>query len=392
VKLVARCPCCDGARSTPFYSLAAVPTNSCLQVATREAAIAFPTAPLELCWCESCGFVFNSAWMPERTVYSGDYEETQGFSGTFQGFQHRLAHDLVERHDLRGKRIVEIGCGKGEFLELLCTTGGNDGLGFDPAVRVERLDAGASGRVKVVADYFGEHSGRLLCDFLACKMTLEHIPDVAKFLGIIRRALADSQGAVVFFQVPDVEKILEDAAFYDVYYEHTSYFSAASLSAAFRRAGFEVLKTWTDYDGQYLMIEARLANTPIASVDDVADRNALRRRIAAFASSSKAAIERWRSKLDDATAGNRCVVLWGAGSKAVSFLTAVDRHEAVTAVADINPYRQGRFMPVTGHQIVSPDDVAALDPDLVIIMNPVYRNEISADLLKRNCAPEIVTL
>jgi hypothetical protein len=86
------------------------------------------------------------------------------------------------------------------------------------------------------------------------------------------------------------------------------------------------------------------------------------------------------------------VVLWGSGSKAVSFVTTVGIGEEVACVADINPHRQGCFLPGSGHRIVSPAEVAALAPDLVVVMNPLYRAEVARDLAALGCRPEIVTL
>ena len=66
----------------------------------------------------------------------------------------------------------------------------------------------------------------------------------------------DSPDAVVFFQVPDMKRILQERAFWDVYYEHCSYFTAGSLDRLFTRAGFDVTEVWREYGGQALMIAA----------------------------------------------------------------------------------------------------------------------------------------
>ena len=83
--------------------------------------------------CANCGFIFNSAWDPQSTIYSDQYEETQGFSPTFNTFNRAIAEELVNSYDIRGKTVLEIGCGKGEFLSLICKLGGNRGIGYDPS-------------------------------------------------------------------------------------------------------------------------------------------------------------------------------------------------------------------------------------------------------------------
>ncbi|MDL5502559.1 MAG: class I SAM-dependent methyltransferase, partial [Candidatus Methanoperedens sp.] len=98
------------------------------------------------------------------------------------------------------------------------------------------------------------------CDFLCCRMTLEHIYETADFIRTVKQSIEDKPDSIVFFQVPDVRRILKDMAFWDIYYEHCSYFSPGSLARLFRNNGFEVIDLWVDYDDQYIMLGARLGN------------------------------------------------------------------------------------------------------------------------------------
>ena len=87
-------------------------------------------------------------------------------------------------------------------------------------------------------------------------MTLEHVHDVSAFLRGVRRTVGDRPESVVFFMIPEVTRILNLRAFWDIYYEHCSYCSPGSLARAFRIAGFDPIKVWTDYDDQYVLIAA----------------------------------------------------------------------------------------------------------------------------------------
>src|SRR3546814_6629618 len=100
-----------------------------------------PRGDSDLAFCPRCAFVFNASWRNGATIYTDRYEETQTFSPTYAAFQRRLAEELIGRYDIRGKEIVEIGCGKGAFLSLLCETGGNSGIGYDPSFVPERSAA-----------------------------------------------------------------------------------------------------------------------------------------------------------------------------------------------------------------------------------------------------------
>jgi 2-polyprenyl-3-methyl-5-hydroxy-6-metoxy-1,4-benzoquinol methylase len=387
-----RCPSCGGEPGHSFYDLSAVPTNSCLLVGSRAAALAFPVAPISLRWCQDCGFIFNAAWEESRTIYSEAYEETQGFSATFSVFHDRLARDLIERHDLRGKRVVEIGCGKGEFLTLLCRLGDNTGVGYDPSFVPSRVRSDVAGQVRFVQEYFDGSTKLDRCDAVCCKMTLEHIPDVGRFIANLRSALDGKAETLVFFQVPNAGYILGSGAFWDVYYEHCSYFTAASLSNLFERCGFDVRKVWTDYDDQYLMIEAYPSGEPKSIRMTPDERRSLERQIAVFVDLVEASRQRWLDRLRGQSESGKRVALWGSGSKAVSFLTSLGLDGEVACAVDINPFRHGHFLPATGHAIVAPDELPKIAPDTVVVMNPVYRSEVQSALQMRGCEPELLTL
>jgi SAM-dependent methyltransferase len=377
-----------------FHEAPAVPTNSCILMETREQALRHRRGAIRLGFCDACGFIANLAFDPGLTEYSARYEETQGFSPTFNAFHRALAERLIARYDLHGKDIVEIGCGKGEFLMLLCELGGNRGVGFDPGVHQERIQGPAAERMRLVPDFYSETHSDVQGDLFACKMTLEHIAPTGDFVGTLRRAIGDRTGTLVFFQVPDTTRILADCAFEDIYYEHCSYFSPGSLARLFRHAGFEVLALSTEYQDQYLTIEARSAPEPViqAPLPEEQDLDRLRELVASFPERFAAKRAHWEGRIRGAAAKGQRVVLWGSGSKAVSFMTTLDLGDAIQYAVDINPYRHGHFLPGSGQEILAPEALQRYRPDLVVIMNAVYRDEVARDLERLGLEPELVAL
>jgi SAM-dependent methyltransferase len=350
---------------------------------------------MELAFCDACGFVSNLAFDPKLTEYSGRYEETQAYSGTFNKFHRALVERLIEDYDLRGKKILEIGCGKGEFLQMICELGQNRGVGFDPGFRPERLDPSAAERIKFIQDFYSDKYAHEKADFVCSKMTLEHITDAGNFIGGVRRAIGDNE-SFVFFQIPESTRILRDCAFEDIYYEHCSYYSPGSLARLFRRNGFDVLSLKTEYDEQYLTIEAKATSgkangsKPLLTAEN--DLDSLRKLVADFGGRVKQKLEHWRNVLDDAKRHKKTVALWGSGSKGVSFLTSLGVTSEVAFVVDINPHRWNHYMSGTGHPIVGPSQLKELAPDVVIVMNPIYKGEIVADLNSNGLNPKVLTL
>jgi SAM-dependent methyltransferase len=388
------CPSCASDDLRVFHRAKGVPVNSCLSLETREEALAFPRGDISLAFCQSCGFIFNAAFDESLLEYSERYDPTQAFSGTFNRWHLKLAESLVEQYGLRGKRIIEIGCGKGEFLTMLCELGANSGIGFDPAVDPERTRAPKEGDAKFVQDFYSEKYADEKGDFVCCKMTLEHIAPTADFIGTVRRAVGDDPDTVVFFQVPDVLRILEERAFWDVYYEHCNYFSAGSLARLFRSGGFTVETLGRDYDDQYLMIDCHPPNGDGAKalLPEEDDMDQLQKLVDEFSKQLPRALDGWRAKVGEYRDDGKRVVIWGAGSKGVAFLTTLGLGEdSVEFAVDINPHRHGQFMATTGQEIIGPERLSRDKPDVVIVMNPVYKQEIEEDLQKLGLRPQVLT-
>jgi SAM-dependent methyltransferase len=377
VRVDSACPSCHAAGMELFHEQQAVPIHSCRLVATRDEALSFPRGDLRLAFCTACGFIANTAYDASLQDYGVAYEETQGFSPRFREFAHDLAARWVDRYDLRGKEVVEIGSGKGEFLAAMCELGGNRGVGIDPAFVEERLDSPAADRIRFVKDLYDGSWGPLDADAVVCRHTIEHIAPVGEFLADIRRGIGDRRDTVVLFDLPDAVRVFREAAFWDVYYEHCSYLSPGSLGRLFRRSGFEVLELELDYDDQYIVIEARpidgeaeAAHPLEESVGELADD------VDRFAEVLAATTGRWRRDLAASRAEGRRAVVWGAGSKAVAFLTTLGIEEEIDVAVDINPFKQNMFVAGTGHEVVAPEQLVQLRPDLVIAMNAIYVDEI----------------
>src|ERR1700688_2353115 len=127
------CPSCAMPDVKIFYRVDGAPVHSVLLMNSPEMARGFPKRSIALGLCRTCGFISNTEFDSSVHSYSGEYEETQGYSATFRAFHEKLARDLIGRYGIRDKTVIEVGCGKGEFLSLLCRLGNNRGIGIDPA-------------------------------------------------------------------------------------------------------------------------------------------------------------------------------------------------------------------------------------------------------------------
>ena len=391
VQTANRCPNCGNVGMGVFYEVCGAPVNDVVLLFSRREALDFPRGDIRLAFCPGCGFISNIAFDPALVEYGSGYEGTQAYSPTFNEFNRKLAERLVNEYALRRKDIIEIGCGQGEFLNLLCELGDNRGIGFDPAFVEERDIYPKHTGARFIADFFSEKYGYLVSDFVCCKQTLEHIQNTEEFIKMIRKTIGDRPETTVFFQVPDVERILKEGAFWDIFYEHCSYFSVTSLTTLFRRCGFEVIASRTEYGGQYLMIEARPGDSAVVS-DHGEGVARIAQDVEYFSNRYIETIQSWRASLSEYAKGGHKVVLWGGGSKAVGFLTAVNVSNEIEYVVDINPKKDGTFLPGSGLGVISPEHLRSYRPGVIVIMNPIYTEEIASQVRSLGLNAELVPI
>jgi SAM-dependent methyltransferase len=377
-----------------FHREASVPTSSCLLLDDAEQARGYPRGELVLALCERCGFITNRAFETSLAEYSTRYEETQSYSAHFRQFARDLAKRWVDDYDLHGKRVLEIGCGKGEFLTFMVEQGAGHGLGIDPGVQPDRIVTPVADRLSWIADYYSLKYAHLAADAIVCRHTLEHIPDVSRFMAMIREAIGDNRETVLLFELPDVLRVLQQVAFEDVYYEHCSYFCAGSLAHLFRRTGFEVIDIRLDYNDQYLLIEARPDTIPAHGEHFEIENDLDRVREAAwhFSEQYVQQLGSWRSKITAARAAGGRVAIWGGGSKCVAFLNGLEMADEIAFVVDINPHKQGKYIAGTEQRVVAPETLREHPVDLVIAMNDVYLDEIAQYLERLGVDCELVAL
>jgi hypothetical protein len=383
------CPVCDASPLEPVLELVGAPVLCGALWPTRQAALGAPTGTITLAICPSCATAVNTTFDPALVEYGPGYDNSLHGSPVFREYAESLARRLVDRFDLHGKHVVEIGCGKGEFLEVMCRTGGNVGTGFDPAVG-RPVDSPAG--VTLVPELFGEDTP-VDADFVCARHVVEHLPDPVRVLGAVAGA-ARGMPLALYVEVPDARTVFGGASLWDVIYPHVAYYGPAGLRRLLGRCGFDVLETGTSFGDQFLYADA-IACGPSATTgrpddidfdDDVATVRNLAR---AFGHRYRGVRDEWSRRLDELAAEDARVVVWGAGAKTCAFLNAVEPADAVRFVVDVNPRKQGRFVPGTGHPVRGPAALATSPVDVVLVMNPQYHEEVVRDLAEAGVAATV---
>jgi len=365
------CPLCTATLPIPFLTRQRTPAMQNALAPSAESARALPTADLTFACCQRCGFVCNASFEPEQTAYDQHYENSQHHSPSFS----RYLDDLVERVACKAPHnahIVEVGCGKGEFLRrLLKRLGpGARGTGYDPAYEGPLVDL--AGQLKFERRFFDETAACERVDIIICRHVIEHVPNPLEMLRAIRSAIGPVGNALVFFETPCIDWILRSGVAWDFFHEHCSLFSKSSLTFAFSASGFAVVAVDQIFGGQYLLIEA-YASQQFVPLPAPASTPTL---ASEFFARCESLLIRWQSLVQTARTDGP-VAVWGAGAKGVTFLNILDPDAClIVAAIDINPRKQNMYVPGTGHQCLAPNALTALGIHSALVTNPNYKDEV----------------
>ena len=339
----------DSAESVEvLYEIEQLPVFQNRMYDSKSAAVSCPKGDVCLVENLKTGLVYNQAFRPELMQYDDHYQNEQAVSPLFQAHLETVMQIVASTMGRRS--IVEVGCGKGFFLEMMLADG-FDARGFDPTYE------GKNPRVS--RRYFSSDLG-VNADGLVLRHVLEHVQDPVGFLMQLRDANGGS--GKIYIEVPCFEWICEQHAWFDIFYEHVNYFRISDFHRMFNVV-YESGKLFGD---QYLYVVAELASIKQPEID-------IEKRVR-FP-------DNFVSKLTEKTQEdpNSELIVWGGASKGVIFSLIKQRAgQTISAVIDINPAKQKKYLPASGLQVKAPEAVL---PNIqagakIFVMNSNYLQEI----------------
>ena len=323
-------------------------------------AINCPKGDIKIIEDSKTGLIYNSAFNPDLIIYDEHYNNEQSFSTAFK--QHlEQASELIEGM-LGREGLVEVGCGKGFFLEMLLERG-VDVTGFDSTYDGENS--------RVIKKYFEPGIIATPAKGLILRHVLEHIPNPYDFLCQLRDA--NGGAGLIYIEVPCFEWILHKRAWFDIFYEHVNYFRMSDFGRMFNR----VICQGRFFGNQYLYIVADLASLkePIFDLSNVVDFPS----DFLYGLNSDVQIRTEKNRSEQII---KTVCVWGGASKGVIFsLLRKRKGLPVDIIIDINPSKQGKFLPATGLKVLSPERALAY-----------LSREASIYVMNSNYLPEIINM
>jgi len=287
-------------------------------------------------------YVYNRAFDESLLDYDEQYQNEQGFSSIFQKHIDDVLGIILPY--TKDKDVIEIGCGKGSFLERLKQQG----------VRVTGYDSSYTGDKNYIVKTHIDQDSTLECDVMILRHVLEHINNPVGFLTGLSKSV--KRDCLVYIEVPDTEWILRNEIFYDIAYEHCNYFALDSFNSMFSN----VIKTGYLFEEQYMYVIASLdlnlqkSSNQLVSFDSLLNKK-----------------HRLREKLK----GNK-IIIWSAAGKGGHFAYEFSELDIDFAV-DINPKKQNKYIYGTNINVLSPAEAKIRYRNhLVVIMNSIYTQEI----------------
>jgi SAM-dependent methyltransferase len=307
---------------------------------------------LDICQCSGCGLVQMNT---EPVSYYREVIRAAGFSPEMKDFRIKQFGEFVRKNSLKGKKVVEIGCGRGEYLNIMRQCG-VDSYGIEYGD--DSVSQCVKDGLKVFKGFIEDENNRIEkapFDAFFILSFLEHLPDPNSALRGIYNNLADD--AVGIVEVPNFDMILRNKLFSEFMRDHLFYFTRESLGVALSLNGFEIIscgEVWHDY-----IISATVKKRG-------------RTDLSSF-SNHRAKIEK---EIRDYIGRFNKVAIWGAGHQAFAIMSMFDLGGKIRYVVDSAPFKQGKYTPATHTPIVARDTLRTDPVDAVIIIAGGYSDEV----------------
>lgn len=383
------CYLCGSYNISTFFDLPSVPTMDGVMSETNDKALSVMRGKVELQFCSDCGFIQNIGYDQDKICFD-IYDFANDYSPLFSEFVRQIAQRLVDSYNLRSKHILEVGSGDGHFLRTICKLGGNTGTGIDPGFNYAK-SANHDNAVTFRQEYYSEKHSEIKSDLIICRHMINVIGNSKEFLQMLRANLEESRNTLVYIEVPNAEYTFGNKIYWNVGYEHGAWFTTTTLKKMMEACHFEVLEVFTSWNDEFISIVTRPRNkTEYLNLKE--NTNVVHNVVSQFAEGFDQLIQSEKKQLSSEEFKNSKVVAWGAGARAVTYFNILTTADSIEYIVDINVNRQGKYLPGSGTKIVQPEFLIEYKPDIVVITNPTYTDEITAYIRSMGLTPKIISL
>ena len=316
---------------------------------------------LSIYQCSGCGLVqLSNSPVP----YYKEVVRAAAFSEEMKDFRIKQFGKFVQKYSLKGKKIIEIGCGRGEYLSLMKESGARAyGLEYSEKSVQQCIKDGLTASKGFIQNSANKLSNGPFDAFFTLNY-LEHLPNPNSTLKGIYNNLTDN--AVGLVEVPNFNMIIRNKLFSEFIPDHLFYFTKNTLNTALTLNDFEVIdckEIWHEY-----IISAVIRKRKRLDLSDFyRHQEKIKSEIGEY-------INRFKTKK---------VAIWGAGHQALAILAMTNIAGKIRYVVDSAAFKQGKYTPATHIPIVSPDKLNSDPVDAVIVMAASYSDEVTRTIRRK---------
>jgi hypothetical protein len=347
-----------------------------------------PFFPLRVWICDSCLLVQVQEFESPKSIF-GDYAYFSSYSDTWLRHIEAYSDAVIKRFGINGSTtVIEIASNDGYLLQYFKNRG-IPVLGVEPAENVAEV-ARKKG-IPTISKFFGVETARELvkngkrAGLLVANNVLPHVPDLNDFIGGLK-LLLDPQG-ILTMEFGYLIRLMADNEFDTIYHEHFSYFTFLSVQKALGRHGLVVfdVEELPTHGGALRLYVSHREDTSKPAGSRVDQLSAHERQLGVdrlqFYEHFPEQVRKTKRELLDflisAKRQNKSIVGYGAPAKGVTLLNYCGvSTDFLDYTVDINPAKQGHFLPGVGIPIHSPDIISETKPDYVLILPWNLRNEV----------------
>jgi len=337
-----------------IYRIEQLPVFQNRMFSTQKDALNCAKGDIILVQDSETGLIYNQTFQSDLIQYDTNYQNEQALSPFFKNHLEQVC-SIIQTHS-KNSPLIEVGCGKGYFLEFLQKKGLKI-KGFDPIYE--------GNNPNIEKKYFTSETSNISADIIILRHVLEHVVKPLDFLDTLRKA--NCNRGKIYIEVPCLDWISARHAWFDIFYEHVNYFRLTDFTRMFSH----IHEAGHIFDGQYLYIVADLASLKRPKHNDFEPFT--------LPANFLGSINLFSQKIKQLKETQRFSAIWGGASKGVIFSLLMARSgENIDLVIDINPAKQGLYLPATGLQVQPPQFVSEqLAPGSeIFLMNKNYLNEV----------------
>lgn len=329
--------------------------------------------------CQECFLVQLSEVCDHKQIFE-DYAYFSSFSKSWLEHAKEFTSKVTQRFKLDSNSLViEAASNDGYLLQFFKEKGINV-LGIEPAKNVASV-AKAKG-IDTISAFLGESFAKDLiqdrpkADLVIANNVLAHVPDINDFTSGLAHLLRDN--GVLTVEFPHLLNLIKFKQFDTIYHEHFSYLSLNFVSRLFRKHDLKVFDVeQLETHGGSLRVYAAHTNSShkttehVSSVLELEIANNLE-NLSSYKEYAHSVLQ-VKNELNDFLKGaqneGKSVIGYGAPAKGNTLLNYCGiGPDLVKYTVDLNPAKQGKYLPGSHIPVLSPDKILETKPDYILLL------------------------